>query len=628
MTTKRMTADEHAVLLRDFFTKFYEPRETVYIFPGLSEEKHEEFKSKVWELGKPVQKRDLRYMNPDKGEFFLPRRILNPFSRKASSINAKLIGKLNEFVDLGYDIYFAVNPQTCAKRCQKTIFEVRHIVLEADSADLELQKKIFNEYREYFSAMIFSGSRSIHAYARISPAIPNYQCVGWRKARELGKNTSVDLPEYTDLANQWINTMRQRGLQLDVKVARDFSRVSRVPGFKHSKTGRESEVIFFNDSPFGSHESPSSQDLFKSEQWDSDYAPIISEIIDSDMSHEVKEVNDANEVNEANEARDVNLTNLTNLIDLTEVLDLTDLMDSTDSTPRLDNSNPNVILDGSMDSIVSPVSCNNPKSIKSPIRFNTSPNNSQRLNDNQERREVAPETNSIHNQSFIDHLRTYEGLKREGIPCRGKRKSYHVALYVSGRILGWDRERLVNEWKNIVTLKPENIGVSPELAIEQFLELYDSKKNNSKISLPNTMSLPEDPISKTKLLIASLKAHGCQYPKSTANIILKLLWRSIRELPVQCQDKTLGIKAADLQRFGGRRYQAILRWMDGENILKVTDPSYFAGKKTRRYSINILWVLYLMGFQTEELEWSKPSKQARGAKLSKVGADDRLRKVS
>ena len=136
-----------------------------------------------------------------------------------------------------------------------------------------------------------------------------------------------------------------------------------------------------------------------------------------------------------------------------------------------------MILDGSMDSIVpivSIVSCNNPESIKSPIRFNTSPNNSQRLNDNQERGEVAPETNSIHNQSFVDHLRTYEGLKREGIPCRGKRKSYHVALFVSGRILGWDRERLVSEWRNIVTLKPENIGVSPELAVEQFLELYES----------------------------------------------------------------------------------------------------------------------------------------------------------
>jgi len=565
-----MDIKEHAELLRDFFTTLFEPDETVYIFPGLSEAKFEEF-SENWET-LPAQKYNkwLKFPEHGDGNRFEPRRFLDPYHRKASSTDVQVIKKLYDFADMGYDIFFCVNHLTCAKRCQKTVHTARHIVLEADGADIETQKAIFEDYKDYFAAMIFSGSRSIHAYAQLAPSIPNYGCVGWKKLQAIKKErqkTALPLPEYNAIAQFWINEMRERGLVLDTAVATDYARVSRVPGFKHSKTGKVAEVLFLNPKALGS------QSLMHQRNWETNEEAIT--LVSDDF-------NDSNDSNDE--------TIIESGFGLGEGIQ--------GSLAGQDS------LEDNIDIKVSKVSPVDPTMIANKVS-SIALESTQELNQ-QSQYKGAPKTNVQHNQHFLDHFKVFQALKRDGITQRGIRKSCHVALFVAGRIFGWDKARLAAEWKAIVSLKPENIGLTPDKAVDELLAHYDSKQNNSKISLPNALSLPQDPTPRLNEILSNLKQFNCPKPKDVATIIIKVLWQPIRELPVQCERGTVGIQTRALCKVCSRgQYKPAWNWLMAQNMVGLIDPSYISGRRTRRYSINIPLILCLMGFCAEELDWSE-----------------------
>lgn len=549
---------EHAALLKSFFTSLFDPESDVYIFPSLPDEKREYYQSNLDEFPMELHGKALR-------KLFDPFKVLDPFKRKASSTDSRLIAKLNDFVALGYDIYFLSNPLTCAKRCQKTVFEARHIVLEADSGDIEEQKHILMKYQDYFSAMLFSGNRSIHAYAKISPAIPNYSCVGWKDSRYLKDNTSCPLPEYRELADFWINELHAQGLEADTSTARDFSRLSRVPGFKNSKSGKEAEVLFLNPKPF------STQSLYHERIWGNEIAPMVWED------------------------------------------DVSICMPSTDTVPfpQSDSIMESDIIMGISNSIpatrMSRISSLSSYSIQD--NYINPPSISNNAQGEKKEKGRTAKTNVIHRDTFLTHLSQYATLKIEGIPHRGVRSKLHVSMFVAARILGWDRTRLEQEWLSITSMNPDNIRMSPENAVIDLIRQYETGKNASDtISLPNTLSLPEHALLKREHLLAALNAWGCRKedrPHDVANIILQVLWKAVRTLPVQCMRGKTGIRSLEVQRACSRKvYLPAMNWMKEANIVKVTDDHYEIGRKTRRYFVNIPLILFLLGFRTEELDWS------------------------
>lgn len=557
-----MEAREHADLLRDFFTNLFRPDETVYIFPCLSEKARQEISEGRRKLPVELHKRELTYFIPGKGVMNEPHHFLPAFQRTASSTNTAVIEKLKDFNNLGYEIYFAVNPLTCRTRCQRTVYAAHHVVLEADDTDLDLQKRILNDYRDYFSAIIYTGNKSLHAYAKIDPAIPNYSRVGWKdapKLKSIGKPTTCSLPQYDAVANFWIEELRQQGLQLDVSVARDFSRVSRVPGFKHSKTGKVAEVLFLNPTPLGS------QIIIEKRYWAKAWSPEPHE-----APHNVAMGKDSIS---------------------TDVI-----------SPELQ---PSVFLGEDVSPIDNQVSYIE-NSVRNPITSSDNQLISENINSRERRKRRTTKTNVIREQSFLDYLKAYETLKRDGITRRGVRRSCHAVLFICKEIYGWNKEQMAAAWRAIVTLHPENIGMAPEAAVEQLLEHYAARQGGSRLSLPNTLSLPQDLSFKREHLMAALRGLGCDRPQDVANItniILRVLWKPIRELPLQCQRGQVGIKAVDFQReCAQKNYKPALAWLEQHHILRLTNASYVIGKRTRQYAVNIPLIVYLLGFQTEELD--------------------------
>lgn len=560
----RLGEKEHAELLKRFFSSLFAPEDDVYIFPFLSDEKREYFQSNLDELPMDLHKKKLR-------KLFDPFRLIDPFKRKASSTDIRLIAKLNDFVSLGYDIFFAVNPLTCSKHCQKTVFEARHIVLEADSGDIEEQKRILQNYQQYFSAMIFSGNRSIHAYAKIAPAIPNYSRVFRNEAFYLkAGNKSCALPEYKELANFWINELKAHGLDPDTRTSFDFSRFSRVPGFKNSKSGKESEVLFLNPKPL------STQSLHRERIWQTEIAPLVWE-------------------------DDVSI--YSPLTDTDSIPQSDSIMES-DTFMGISNIPSSTSLDGSIDS-------NSSFSILDPILDSPTDTTSipKKYMGRKKGRGRTAKTNVIHPDTFLTHLSQYATLKREGIPQKGVRNNLHVSMFVTARILGWGKGRLEKEWLSITSMKPDNIRMSPEDAVIDLIRHYEKGQTiTNKITLPNTLSLPEDPFLRRDCLLAALNGWGCRKedrPNDVANIILRVLWKAMRTLPVQCMQGKTGIRALEVQRVCARKvYRPAMNWLEDSNILKVTDDRYEIGRKTRRYFVNIPLILYLMGFKEAELDWS------------------------
>jgi hypothetical protein len=165
---------------------------------------------------------------------------------------------------------------------------------------------------------------------------------------------------------------------------------------------------------------------------------------------------------------------------------------------------------------------------------------------------------------------------------------------------------MAEEWRTIVAMKPENIGVTPDEAVKQLLDHYEAKKKDCRLSLPNTLALPIDPSARLAHLIEAVKGLGCPVAKDVANIIAKVLWRYVRELPIQCRQGEVGAKARDFLKVCNRgQYKPALAWMAEQNILRVTDPNYINSRKTRRYFVNIPLILHLLGFRSEELDWSQ-----------------------
>jgi hypothetical protein len=165
---------------------------------------------------------------------------------------------------------------------------------------------------------------------------------------------------------------------------------------------------------------------------------------------------------------------------------------------------------------------------------------------------------------------------------------------------------MAEEWRTIVAMKPENIGVTPDEAVKQLLDHYEAKKKDSRLTLPNTLALPVDPTPRLAHLTEAVKGLGCPVAKDVGHIIAKVLWRYVRELPVQCGRGEVGVKARDCHEVCNRgQYQPALAWMAEQHILRVTDPNYINSRKTRRYFVNIPLILYLMGFKAAELDWSQ-----------------------
>ena len=63
---------------------------------------------------------------------------------------------------------------------------------------------------------------------------------------DVERDDAMEWPEHRDIAQHWISLFQAQGILVDSGVIKDFSRVTRLPFFKHAGTGQAARAIFLN----------------------------------------------------------------------------------------------------------------------------------------------------------------------------------------------------------------------------------------------------------------------------------------------------------------------------------------------------------------------------------------------
>ncbi len=425
-----ITDEEHAEMLAEFFTTLFGPDERVHIFPMLAGGR-DKFMEKINDIDEYVGGKQVKYWGYDwednnsetmNIQKWVPIKVTKPFSRKASSKSTKIIPHLRALSDLGYDMFFCINPLSCQNRCQLTVQKASHILLECDAPDIpvENQFELLMKHKDVFASITFSGSKSLHALLQIDPPLWNPNRLKWQQLRYIDKNKKTpDWTEYLEISQYLIDQLAKDGLPVDRPAANDYTRLSRLPGYLNWKTGNLSEIRYLNPKALFS------VDCYKSDMaWDNDFGSFC---MPNDVPNDVLEA---------------------------------DILDN------------DVLF---KDIIPISVSGNESENGLSGLRGGGLVKRKRKVN--------TATTNVMHirnpksqKKTFLDDLKQYDNLKINGIQSRHMRLNLHPIMFRVSRLLGMTEDEMIGEWRNIVSINPCNIGFSVDKAIEDFMKGYQKGK--------------------------------------------------------------------------------------------------------------------------------------------------------
>lgn len=240
--------ESHSRMLKEFLGVLFDKDDLVLIVAGLGDEKHKALCECLGDWPEEVGGRRTTYFSKKHGRV-RPRAFLKPFIVTQTAVDAGDLAALHEVNRQGYGIFFAVNPMSCGRRCQKAVTTARHILIEADKSDIGSQLRFLGDHEAEIVSAVHSGGKSIHCLVRVTPPRPNPNVVGAWTAFRLRKGfTRATWAEYGQMAAYWREEALKWGVVTDPLCVSDYARVSRVPGFVHAGTGRRAELIRLNPS--------------------------------------------------------------------------------------------------------------------------------------------------------------------------------------------------------------------------------------------------------------------------------------------------------------------------------------------------------------------------------------------
>jgi len=117
-------------------------------------------------------------------------------------------------------------------RAQSHIDAIEYIVLESDNESLEKQYQLFLALKPYVASLVYSGNKSLHITVKI-PKIKT--CI------EHFKTTHAKILAHIDYY------MQLNDMSYDIGVAKDYSKLTRIPNTIHSKSKKLSILMYTND---------------------------------------------------------------------------------------------------------------------------------------------------------------------------------------------------------------------------------------------------------------------------------------------------------------------------------------------------------------------------------------------
>ena len=240
--------DVHAKLLNDFFGILFDPEDIVLVVAGLGDERHNALCGSLGDWPEEVGGRRTTYFSRKHGRV-RPFHFLKPFIVSRAIVNPGDLNALREINRQGYGIFFAANPMSCGRRCQRAVTTARHILIESDESDIDSQLRFLGGHEAEIVSAVHSGGKSVHCLVRVTPPRPNPNAVGAETAFRLPKGaTRATWAEYGRMAAYWREEALRWGVATDPHCVSDYARVSRLPGFVHAGTGSRAEVVRLNPS--------------------------------------------------------------------------------------------------------------------------------------------------------------------------------------------------------------------------------------------------------------------------------------------------------------------------------------------------------------------------------------------
>lgn len=518
-----------------------------------------------------------------------PKAALKSVSTSPSSKRLhQLIAKLDLYNALGYDIFLCPNPLAFGVRSQRTVWRITIIVLEFDHNTLAQQLELLKQLKHVAVAAVYSGGKSVHVFIRLTCPIWNDRCPrSFNEVRQLRKSGAlaggIDIPAYDHLVKCWRYELLKVGFTPDRAVLGNFAGVVRVPGFKHALHARPSELLHRNPLARWNHQLAQHPDDWLEFVEGRTNWEIGSGFNQSGGSTTTLSYRPEGRAGSAGDLVELYSPPVTTML---HQLQPQEGLTRSDQGGGVDHGRQVFEVGGSGPAFpVTTVVQQTPLPDSKPVSASRAP-------------------------TFLDDLNCLEELKRNGIPGRGQRRQLHRVLFTAARIHGWfDNEgRIAREWEVILNIAPANIGCTVNHGIRDILRDWRAvRRSPYKIWLPDCKKLPDLDQARRNDLLAGLTRLGC--PKairsSTTNVIVTVLWPVIRTATIPCMEGRAAVQSRRLQAAAGERTRLVREWLAENNLLRLRDNHYEPGKRSRLFFINVPLAVWLMGFRTQDVTWSR-----------------------
>jgi hypothetical protein len=548
---------------------------TMYVFPRLHHELLVSYRESPWLLPESIHKKALRDpldanapVDPEDPPWCDVFPVPSPFARKPSWKRISSLAQILDINNLGYDIQVSVNPLTCKIVGQKTVSFCLNILAESDTGNIEDQLLALKPFRNEIVSILTSGRRSVHAVFRLANWIDNPHSLDWKLAKRAQDRHKLGKPirDFVQAANLLKERLKKVGFWPDAGAMVNHCVFTRLPGFRHGKTGRISRLVYLN--PNASRETPSSRVY---------------------VSKELKSLWE--------DGRKVSVSAVGSSVSIFQE-DSQD--DSQDDVSYDDSEKNNVVYRGGGDvpqgaGGFSKADTEAVKECGSPVPVNVYKNRS--------KASPSSSSSSEEKHNFLSDWATYRTLKEQGIPERHKRRGLHMPMFTIATIFGWDDNKLADECRNIVEINPRCIGCGEDEAVSDILAAWASRSRHEALRMPDLAELPDLDKRKSRILLEALKKERCPKPRIATRIVSEMLIPMGRKLPAQSKDGSLGLKSKEMLVKFGSGYRVAREGLVDAGLLEVTERSYRPGRQTMKYRVNWPKLLILCGYEAGELKW-------------------------
>jgi hypothetical protein len=209
--------------------------------------------------------------------------------------------------------------------------------------------------------------------------------------------------------------------------------------------------------------------------------------------------------------------------------------------------------------------------------------------------ESSSESTSTEKPNHMETLGRYFELRKNGIDKPGMRDETNRLLARAHKVLALNVEEAVRDYSQILVIKNVS-GLTNEEAKESYRRLYSVFRFTPYYPMVQSLNLSCG--LKVARVRVRLMGHGL--PRPTHRLLI-YLWETVQKNPMAAIHGDLSLQSRRMKAIT-TDYAVRLKWLTEVGVVKCTDESY-NDHKTRRYLINVILLMFMLGFEDGEMVW-------------------------